>query len=97
MANRPYYITETQILRRVANDPKCQWHFTKHSLVEMANDGWTANDVMHVLMTNGQVILHELKRDVLWRIEGTDIDGGRIRVVVAVYEMAIEIKVITTF
>jgi hypothetical protein len=62
----------------------------------MAADGWTADDVQHALM-NGQVVLHEQKRDLLWRVEGADIDGGRIRVVVAVYELTIRIKVITTF
>lgn len=46
---------------------------------------------------NGQVILHEQKQDLLWRVKGRDIDGNEIRVVVAVYEEAIIIKVVTTF
>lgn len=92
----PHYVTETQILRKIARNPKCGWRFTSHALVEMANDGWTADDVQFALM-NGQVVLQEQKRDVLWRVEGTDIDGGRIKVVVAVYELTIKIKVITTF
>ena len=92
----PHYVTETQVLRKIARDLRCSWRFTSHALVEMAADGWTADDVQFALM-NGQVILQEQKRDVLWRVEGTDIDGGRIRVVVAVYELTIRIKVITTF
>jgi hypothetical protein len=92
----PHYVTETQILRKIARDPKCSWRFTTHALQEMAADGWTADDVQEALI-NGHVVLHEQKRDLLWRVEGTDIDGGRIRVVVAVYELIIRIKVITTF
>jgi hypothetical protein len=45
----------------------------------------------------GQVILEELKADVLWRVEGRDLDSAPLRVVVAVYEEAIKIKVVTTF
>jgi Domain of unknown function (DUF4258) len=92
----PHYVTETQVLRRIARDPKCRWRFTSHALEEMAADGWTADDVQFALM-NGQVVLQEQKKDILWRAEGTDIDGGRIKVVVAVYELTIRIKVITTF
>jgi hypothetical protein len=95
-AAQPHYVTETQVLRRVANDPECGWRFTKHALLEMADDGWTADDVKHAVM-NGRVVLQEQKQDVLWRVVGTDIDGGQIQVVVAVYESEIEIKVVTTF
>jgi hypothetical protein len=42
-------------------------------------------------------MLHELKRDLLWRVEGKDIDGARIHVVVAVFAKVIKIKVITAF
>lgn len=97
MATATHYVTETQILRRIANDPQCRWKFTVHSLKEIAADGWTANDVIHALMTNGQVVLHEQKKDLLWRVEGRDLDGGQIRVVIAVYEITIRIKVITVF
>jgi hypothetical protein len=93
---KPHYVTETQTLRRVASDPDCSWRFTTHSLDEMAKDGWTADDVKHAV-TNGQVILEEQKQDRLWRVEGKDVDGNRIKVVVAVYENSITIKVITAF
>ena len=46
---------------------------------------------------NGQVVLHEQKKDLLWRVEGRDVDGNKIEVVVAVHEEAITIKVVTTF
>ena len=62
----------------------------------MAKDGWTASDVQCALM-NGQVTLQELKRDKLWRVEGTDLDGRRIQVVAAVYDAEITIKVVTAF
>jgi hypothetical protein len=95
-AAQPHYVTETQILRRVANDPNCGWRFTKHAEQEMGNDGWTADDVKHAVM-NGRVILEEHKRDVLWRVVGRDFDGNQIQVVVAVYEGSIKIKVVTAF
>lgn len=97
MANSPNYLSETHVLRKVANDPECRWHFTKHALIELAKDGRTADDVRYAVVTNGQVTLHELKRDLLWRVEGKDIDGGRIQVVVAVFATVIKIKVITAF
>jgi Domain of unknown function (DUF4258) len=95
-AAQPHYVLETQILRRVANNPNCSWRFTKHALQEMDNDRWNADDVKYAVM-NGRVILEEQKRDVLWRVLGRDIDGGQIQVVVAVDEGSIEIKVVTTF
>ena len=93
---QPHYVKETQVLKRVANDPNCSWRFTRHALEEMGKDGWSADDVKHAVMT-GRVILEEQKHDVLWRVSGTDIDGGKIQVVVAVYEAAIKIKIVTTF
>ncbi|MDF0581604.1 DUF4258 domain-containing protein [Bradyrhizobium yuanmingense] len=96
MELRPHYVTETQSLRRVANNPKCRFRFTVHALEEMKSDGWTVPDIQFALM-NGHVVLHEIKKDLLWRVEGADLDGRRLTVIVAVYELAIEIKVVTAF
>jgi hypothetical protein len=96
MALRPHYVGETQTLCRIANNPKCRLRFTAHALEEMKEDGWTVPDVQFALM-NGHVVLQENKKDILWRVEGADIDGGRLTVVVAVFELAIEIKVVTAF
>jgi hypothetical protein len=38
-----------------------------------------------------------MKRDVLLRVEGKDVDGQPLEVVVTVFEREITIKVITTF
>jgi hypothetical protein len=66
-------------------------------LVKLAKGGWTADDVRHAVM-NGRVVLEEqAKRDRLWRVEGKDVDGNRIQVVVAVDETNIRVKVITAF
>jgi hypothetical protein len=62
----------------------------------MKADGWTVPDVQFALM-NGQVTLEENKKDILWRVEGTDIDGRALTAIVAVYVLAIEIKVVTAF
>jgi hypothetical protein len=65
-ADQPHYVTETQVLRRVARDRNCRWRFTTHALEEMDKDGWTADDVKHAA-THGRVVLVEQKRDELWR------------------------------
>jgi Domain of unknown function (DUF4258) len=93
---QPHYVTETRILWRVANNPRCRWRFTKHAEEEMAKDGWTADDIIRAVK-NGMVILQEQKQDILWRVEGKDIDGQRIQVVLTVYESNLTIKVITAF
>jgi len=96
MALRPHYVGETQTLRRVANNPKCRFRFTAHALEEMKKDGWTVPDVQFALM-NGQVVLQENKKDILWRVQGTDVDGSALTAIVAVFDLAIEIKVVTVF
>jgi len=96
MAQQPHYVSETQILRRVARNPECRFVWTKHALKAVADDGRTALDVEQAL-TNGQVVLHEQKQDLLWRVTGSDLDGRKIQVVVAVTEQEIVIKVVTTF
>jgi uncharacterized protein DUF4258 len=93
---QPHYVSETQILHRTARDPKCRFIWTKHALKAVADDGRTTLDVEHALMY-GQVVLHEQKQDLLWRVRGADLDGDRVQVVVAVYEEEIIIKVVTTF
>jgi hypothetical protein len=92
----PHYVSETQILRRVARDPACRWIFTRHAEDMTGERNKTAPDIQHAL-TNGRVTLHEQKRDLLWRVLGADVDGNRMEVVVAVYEDAIAIKVVTVF
>lgn len=93
---QPLYSNETAILRRIARDKKCRFIWTKHALEEVAKDGRSTADVEHSLM-NGQVVLHEVKKDLLWRSVGTDLDGERIQVIVAVYEEEVRIKIVTTF
>jgi hypothetical protein len=93
---QPHYVSETQVLRRVARDPACRFRWTKHALKAVEDDGRTTLDVEHAL-TNGRVILHEQKQDLLWRVIGADLDGNKIQVVVAVDEQEIVIKVVTTF
>jgi|SRR5882672_7350993 len=92
----PHYVTETQTLRHVARNPGCKWRWTTHALVEIDNDGWTTDDVIHAVR-NGRVVLEEQKQDRLWRVEGKDVDGNRVQVVVAVDDVGIRVKVITAF
>jgi len=92
----PHYVSETKVLQAVASDPACRWIFTKHALVEMKKEGWSASDIQNGVI-NGQVILQEEKRDRLWRVRGRDLDGGKIQIVVAVDELEVTIKVVTAF
>ena len=59
-------------------------------------DGKSTLDIEHAL-TNGQVVLQENKKDILWRVIGQDLDGETIEVVAAVYAEEIVIKVVTAF
>jgi Domain of unknown function (DUF4258) len=93
---QPLYGRETAILHRVARSPNCRIDWSRHALEQMKERSILASDVINALM-KGQVILEELKADVLWRVEGRDLDSAPLRVVVAVYEEAIKIKVVTTF
>lgn len=92
----PHYVKETQTVRRVAKDEKRRFIWTKHAREEIAKDGRTTLDVEHSL-TNCQVVLQEMKQDTLWRTVGTGLDGEKIEAVIAVYEDAIVIKVVTAF
>ena len=88
---------ETKKVQQVASDPRCRLIWTKHVLERMAERKIEASAIKRVL-TTGQVTLEETaKKDICWRVEGTNVDGGRIAVVVAVYAGAIKIKVITVF
>lgn len=90
------YLVETQRVRRVAAHPYCRYRWTKHALEMMIERHISAPDIEH-LMNTGQVTLEERKRDILWRVSGTDLDGNVLEAVVAVYEDLIEIKVVTAF
>lgn len=66
-------------------------------MMRMAERKIEAAAIKYVL-TNGQVTLEEsAKKDICWRVEGTDVNGRKIEVVVAVYQQAIKIKVMTAF
>ena len=90
------YLVETAKLRKVASNPKCRWRWTNHALERMTERGITAPDVQRAVKT-GQVVLHELKRDLIWRVEGSDVDGKEMQVLLTLYETEIRIKIITTF
>jgi len=85
---------ETARLRKVFANPSKRFRFTRHSFEEMANDDIFEADIRHVL-GGGYVTWIETKTDELWHVEGKDIDGRSIRVIVAVDEAALVIKVVT--
>lgn len=95
---QPHYVTETQIVRRVARDQNTRWIWGVHAPKEMSemDPPATQADVEHVLAT-GTVILEEYKQDILWRVRGRDLDGRSIQVVAAVDEGERTIKIITVF
>jgi hypothetical protein len=93
---QPLYAVETAVLRRLAINPSCTFRWTKHVLARMQERNIHAEDVIHAL-TNGQVMFHETKEDILYRVDGTDLDGKRLQVQVAIYEDIIAIKIVTAF
>lgn len=96
MPQEARYVSETQILQRIANEPACRFKFTQHAIDQMEGRGIIAADVEHVLM-NGQVVLIENKRDILWRARGRTVDGVGLQVVVAVFANELMIKIVTAF
>jgi hypothetical protein len=93
---QPNYAKETQIMRRIVAHPDHRYIWTKHALERMAERKIEATDIEHCL-TFGHVVLVESKRDILWRVKGSDIDGDGMDVLIAVYEDENGIKVITVF
>jgi len=85
---------ESAHLKRVWSDPRMRLRFTTHARQEMANDGILESDVRHVITRNG-VSWVEWKRDRLWHVEGLDVDGRSIRLVLAVDTVDIIVKLVT--
>src|SRR5687767_5882496 len=93
------YVTETQILHKVAGNPECRWDYTKHALKRMdpSDRDVSHADIEHALMKGHVILIETNKNDILWRVAGRDVDGRRIEVVVAVFEDEIRVKVVTVF
>lgn len=85
---------ETARLRKLISDPHCNIRFTRHAREEMAKDEILAEDINRVL-ASGSVTWVETKQDVLWHVEGRDLDGRSIRVVLAPDENDAAIKIVT--
>lgn len=83
-----------QRLHAVARDAGCRIRFTSHARQEMAADGIIEADVRHVL-AYGSVTWIETKREEQWHVEGRDVDGKSIRLVVVVYPEEAAVKLIT--
>ena len=94
MAQAPQFTNEQAALRRVVAHPNHRIKWTKHSLDQMRDRDVTYADVNRVLRM-GRVTWIEQKRDELWHVEGRDIDGRSIRLVAAVEEEVLVIKVVT--
>lgn len=75
-------------------DGHCVIRYSKHATEEMANDAITHADVLKVLRT-GQVTWFEVKKDEIVHVEGADIDGRRIRLVVGLRDQLIVLQIIT--
>lgn len=93
MAQRPLPAESAIITRLVAN-PRLSLRFTLHAREQMAERDVIEADVRRIL-SRGSVTWIENKRDILWHIEGRDVDARALRVVAAVDEFYIVIKVVT--
>ena len=96
MAQQPQYGAETALLRNLVTNPECRFEWTFHARKRMEERNITAEDVIEAL-TNGHITFHEIKRDILYRVDGRDLDGRRLQVEVALYREMIMIKVVTAF
>jgi hypothetical protein len=85
---------ETALLRTVLKSVDKVFRFSVHSIEEMKVDRISDADIRRVLQF-GSVTWVERKRDLLWHVEGRDVDDRAIRVVVAVYQERLIIKIIT--
>jgi hypothetical protein len=92
----PHYLPETLLLRRIAGNPSCRFIWTRHALDEMSDLGISAPDIEFAL-SNGTIVLHEIKQDILYRAECRDVDGRYFQAVIAIYEDSICIKLVTVF
>ena len=93
-SGRNRLLVESATLSRVVQSKEVRYRFTAHARQEMANDSIQEHDVRHVLARNG-VWWVEWKKDELWHVEGDDIDGRSIRVVMTVRKAESLIKIIT--
>ncbi len=85
---------ETARLRSLLSNPNRQFDFTRHALQEMKNDDIIADDVILVL-ERGSVTWVETKKDLLWHVEGRDIDDRSIRLVIAADQANFIVKIVT--
>ncbi len=84
---------ETAILRRVVKQ-KYRFLLGRHGPEEMAKDAILEPDARRVLRM-GSVTWTETKKDEIWHVEGKDVDGRNIRLVVVVWEESLTIKLVT--
>ena len=93
-SHRPQLGKETALLRQAIGNPQVRFQFTRHAREEMAADQIIEADVRHVLTKYG-VSWVEWKKDEIWHIEGLDIDGRSIRVVLTLHADIVVVKIIT--
>ena len=86
---------KSSVLRQIAQN--CEWVWRKHALTEMRKAGISRLDIIRICQ-KGAVIKCEMNMgEETCNVEGSDLDGRRIVVVVVVYKDAIKIKVITAW
>jgi hypothetical protein len=88
------YQKEHARLHNILADKDREIRFSRHALEEMEADQITAPDVLRVL-TTGQVTWFEKKKDDIIHVEGRDVDGRRIRVVVGLRDTVKVLMIIT--
>ncbi|MGH7104421.1 MAG: DUF4258 domain-containing protein [Acetobacteraceae bacterium] len=85
---------ETARLHAIVSGGGLRIRFTGHARQEMAKDAITEPDAMQV-PKHGRVTWIETKKEEQWHVEGRDVDGKSIRLVVVVYPEEAAVKVIT--
>jgi hypothetical protein len=88
---------EASRLRRLAANRSVFFRYTRHAREEMTKDSIVRIDVENMLRRCSVTLIEQSGGEETWRAEGTDNDGRAITAVVVVYEVQIEIKIITAW
>ncbi|MDP2374060.1 DUF4258 domain-containing protein [Reyranella sp.] len=82
-------------LNAILKHKNCVIRYSRHAIDdEMPADQITHADVRHVL-TKGHVTWFEIKKDEIVHVEGEDVDGRMIRIVVGLRDALITLMIIT--
>jgi ABC-type molybdate transport system ATPase subunit len=85
---------ESAVLSKVMSEGVVRFRYTMHCRKEMAKNNIIEADVRHILKRYG-VSWVEWKQDELWHVQGKDVDGRSIRLIIVVNATDVVVKLVT--